>query len=41
VLYLRNMPETRAPGVGMKEMVTILQQEFPDLELGYFNQPVK
>jgi hypothetical protein len=41
VLYLRNMPETRSPGVGMKEMVTILQQEFPDLELGYFNQPVK
>jgi pyruvate-formate lyase-activating enzyme len=40
-LYLRNMPETKASGVGMRRMVTILEQEFPDLELGYFNQPVK
>jgi pyruvate-formate lyase-activating enzyme len=40
-LYLQRMPLRGAPGVGMKKMVEILEQEFPDLELGYFNQPVK
>jgi pyruvate-formate lyase-activating enzyme len=41
VFYLRNMPQVKSTGVGMREMVTVLEQEFPDLELGYFNQPVK
>ena len=40
-LYLQKMPRSEAPGLGMKKMVEILEQEFPDLELGYFNQPVK
>jgi wyosine [tRNA(Phe)-imidazoG37] synthetase (radical SAM superfamily) len=40
-LYLQKMPKRNAAGVGMKKMVAILRQEFPDLELGYFNQPVK
>lgn len=40
-LYLKSMPCYGAPGVGMKRMVGILEQEFPELELGYFNQPVK
>lgn len=40
-LYLKKMPRHEAPGVGMKKMVEILEHEFPDLELGYFNQPVQ
>jgi MoaA/NifB/PqqE/SkfB family radical SAM enzyme len=40
-LYLRRMPGNGATGVGMKRMASILRQEFPNLELGYFNQPVK
>ena len=40
-LYVRKMPRREAPGVGMKKMVEILEQEFPELELGYFNQPVR
>ena len=40
-LYLEKMPRKDAPGLGMKKMVEILEHEFPDLEMGYFNQPVK
>lgn len=40
-LYLQKMPRREAPGVGMKKMVEILEEEFPDLDLGYFNQPVQ
>jgi pyruvate-formate lyase-activating enzyme len=40
-LYLERMPRSEAPGVGMEKMVAMLEREFPDLELGYFNQPVK
>jgi pyruvate-formate lyase-activating enzyme len=39
-LYLKHMPCGESPGVGMKKMVSTLEQELPDLELGYFNQPV-
>jgi pyruvate-formate lyase-activating enzyme len=39
-LYLKQIPFKESPGLGMKKMVSILEQEFPDLELGYFNQPV-
>ena len=39
-LYLREMPLDGSPGLGMKKMVSILEQELPGLELGYFNQPV-
>ena len=40
-LYVEKMPTGRAEAVGMKRMVTLLKQEFPNLELGYFNQPVR
>ncbi len=40
-LYVDRMPKTSSPAVGMKKMVDILEEEFPDLELGYFNQPVR
>lgn len=39
--YLKNMPKSRSGCVGIKEMVDILDREFPGLEIGYFNQPVR
>jgi pyruvate-formate lyase-activating enzyme len=40
-LYLEKMPAQASPGMGMREMVNILREGFPDVELGYFNQPVR
>lgn len=40
-LYMQRMPRSGTPGVGMKTMIALLKQEVPNLELGYFNQPVK
>ncbi len=40
-LYLDRMPRANSPAVGMKSMVAMLEEELPDLELGYFNQPVR
>jgi len=40
-LYLDRMPKTNSPAVGMKKMAEMLKQEFPNLTLGYFNQPVR
>jgi hypothetical protein len=40
-LYLKAMPKTGKPGIGMWKMVDILKKTFPDLTLGYFNQPVR
>ncbi len=40
-LYLDRMPKADSPAVGMKRMVDIIKKEFPDLQLGYFNQPVR
>ena len=40
-VYLKAMPKTGKPGIGMWEMVDILKKIFPDLTLGYFNQPVR
>jgi pyruvate-formate lyase-activating enzyme len=40
-LYLDRMPKANSPAVGMKRMVENLRKEFPELELGYFNQPVR
>jgi len=40
-LYLDRMPGPRGPGMGMRRMAEILRTEFPDLQIGYFNQPVK
>ena len=50
-LYLKGMSGSRAgksgsarlrgKPIGIRTMVEILRQEFPNLELGYFNQPVR
>ena len=40
-LYLDRMPKADSPVVGMNRMVDILEKEFPELTLGYFNQPVR
>ena len=40
-LYVERMPKTTSPAVGVRRMVALLEEEFPDLELGYFNQPVQ
>ena len=40
-LYLSRMPVSRSPALGMKNMMQHLKNEFPGLQLGYFNQPVK
>jgi len=39
--YLEAMPASDSKAIGMKRMTEKLGQEFPDLELGYFNQPVR
>ncbi len=39
--YLDEMPGGSSNAIGMKNMISILKEEFPDLELGYFNQPVR
>jgi len=39
-LYLEKMPGPKGPGMGMRRMAETLRAEFPNLELGYFNQPV-
>ena len=40
-LYTERMAEAGSQAMGMKRMVAILKREFPDLKLGYFNQPVR
>ena len=40
-LYLAAMPEEESRGVGMKRMADTLKNACPDLQLGYFNQPVR
>lgn len=39
-LYIKEMPAATSRAVGMKKMTRIVQQELPEIELGYFNQPV-
>jgi wyosine [tRNA(Phe)-imidazoG37] synthetase (radical SAM superfamily) len=39
--YLEKMPESNSPAVGIKKMAALLNEEFPDVELGYFNRPVR
>jgi len=39
--YMKTMPMTGSRPVGIKRMTEILQEEFPDVKLGYFNQPVR
>ena len=38
--YLNKMPLTDSPARGMKKMSELIQKDFPDIRLGYFNQPV-
>ncbi len=40
-LYLSHMPEDGSPVLGMRGMAAELTAGFPDLSLGYFNQPVR
>ncbi len=40
-LYLEKMPGAKSRGIGMKQMISILEEVFPDLKLGYFNQAVR
>ncbi|UCF82641.1 MAG: radical SAM protein [Desulfobacteraceae bacterium] len=40
-LYMERMPDAASQAMGMKRMVAILEKEFPDLKLGYFNQPLR
>jgi pyruvate-formate lyase-activating enzyme len=40
-LYLSKMPSSRSPAMGMKRMVSLLQEEFPQLQIGYFNRAVR
>ena len=39
--YLEKMPMTGDQCVGMRKMADSLKRRFPDLKLGYFNQPVR
>jgi len=40
-VYLDRMPESDSPALGMKRMAEMLKSACPELELGYFNQPVR
>ena len=39
--YLDGMPKSDSPSLDMKRMAEIFKRACPDLELGYFNQPVR
>jgi pyruvate-formate lyase-activating enzyme len=39
--YLKQIPAGSSPPVGMKAMADEISKRFPDLKLGYFNQPVR
>jgi molybdenum cofactor biosynthesis enzyme MoaA len=40
-LYLKKMPVEDSQAMGVKRMAGIIQEEFPNIKLGYFNQPVR
>ncbi|MFH1481263.1 MAG: radical SAM protein [Pseudomonadota bacterium] len=40
-MYMERMPKTSSRAVGMKSMVGLLRREFKDLQVGYFNQPIR
>jgi pyruvate-formate lyase-activating enzyme len=40
-LYPEKMPKVRSLGIGIKQMVSILKENFPYLKIGYFNQAVR
>jgi wyosine [tRNA(Phe)-imidazoG37] synthetase (radical SAM superfamily) len=37
-LYLNRMPDNKSRGIGMKKMTERIKMDFPEIELGYFNQ---
>jgi pyruvate-formate lyase-activating enzyme len=39
--YLEKMPKNTSPPLGMRKVVDLLKSEFPELQLGYFNQAVR
>ena len=39
-LYMAKMPHTGTTAMGMRNMMSFLKEEFPSVELGYFNRPV-
>jgi wyosine [tRNA(Phe)-imidazoG37] synthetase (radical SAM superfamily) len=41
LLYLAEMPRGDSPAIGVRNMVRLLEKEFPQVRLGYFNQPIK
>ncbi len=40
-LYMKVMPVNDSNAVGMRKMAEIMKEQFPGIELGYFNQPVR
>jgi pyruvate-formate lyase-activating enzyme len=40
-LYVEGMPKAPSQSVGIRKMVAMLEREFSDLELGYFNQALR
>jgi pyruvate-formate lyase-activating enzyme len=40
-LYVERMPTTKSRAMGIRTMASLLGLEFPELELGYFNKPVR
>jgi pyruvate-formate lyase-activating enzyme len=40
-LYIERMPESSSQAIGMKRMLDIMKREMPNVEFGYFNQPVR
>ncbi len=40
-LYLNSMPLTDSPAIGIRGMTEIIRNDFPGVELGYFNQAVE
>ena len=40
-VYIKKMPVTKSPLMGMKNMVNRIKEISPGIELGYFNKPVR
>jgi len=40
-IYVEEMPRVLSAPLGIRTVVALLREEFPDLELGYFNKPVR
>ena len=39
-IYLEQMPGGNSPAIGIKNLMSVIKDEFPSLELGYFNKSV-